>query len=134
LRARQGNLQITVAYIDINCLKQVNDTYGHKEGDWYIYTVAAALRDTIGKTDIVGRLGGDEFAIVFADCPLPIARDIVEGIARKLEAVGKSVHKPYAVTFSSGIIAVRAVEGITAELLLEFADQEMYKDKRTRYG
>lgn len=72
LRRDNANLQnITVVVVDINGLKQINDSFGHHTGDEAIKTIADILKDTIGKKADVYRIGGDEFVCISENNPFP---------------------------------------------------------------
>ena len=60
-------------YLDLDCLKRVNDTYGHAEGDLYIKSFVESVKNEIRKTDEMFRLGGDEFAVFMPGCSETVA-------------------------------------------------------------
>lgn len=132
LNAKKWNTELSIAFIDLDGLKMVNDTFGHIEGDWYISTVASLLRDTIREKDCAGRLGGDEFAIIFEKCSQGVAQDIVRRIQIQVESIPMSFGKPYFMGFSFGVVSVESGEEIDAETLIKKADEAMYVDKKER--
>lgn len=118
--------RITVIVIDINSLKKINDSYGHFGGDDAIKTVASALRDTIGEKADIYRIGGDEFVCISEECILPCVSRFKETISfidrEKLYNLAVSIgyscfHEEH----------VRSIDDIICR-----ADEEMYKDKKTR--
>jgi diguanylate cyclase (GGDEF)-like protein len=119
-------------YIDIDRFKEINDTYGHKEGDRALQTVAAALRDCFRKTDLIARIGGDEFVLT-TDLP-PDSRTMLE--QRLVSAVHESTSntgRPYQISLSVGILQCDASLGAySLEDLLARADALMYEQKRER--
>jgi len=121
------------AFLDIDGLKKVNDTYGHQEGDWYISTVAAYLRDMIRKNDFSGRLGGDEFAIAFLDCPQRVAEKIVCDIQAQVDSLAVFLGKPYAMGISIGVVSTRSGDDEDSDSLLCLADNAMYQQKNLRH-
>jgi diguanylate cyclase (GGDEF)-like protein len=78
--------QASLIYLDLNGLKQINDTLGHAAGDAAISKVAELLKHSVRDFDVVGRLGGDEFAVVLAQTPLDQARDRAEQLAGTIRA------------------------------------------------
>lgn len=77
---------LSIAVLDIDNYKQINDTKGHLVGDDVLRQVATVMKQSIRDTDLVGRYGGDEFLIVFADTDLTNAAKICDRIRQKLEA------------------------------------------------
>ncbi|MFM9469932.1 GGDEF domain-containing protein, partial [Streptomyces scabiei] len=66
-----------VFVFDLDGFKQINDTFGHEEGDVALKTFASILMETFRDADIVSRLGGDEFVTVMANCPEAAAESIL---------------------------------------------------------
>jgi diguanylate cyclase (GGDEF)-like protein len=120
-------------YIDLDKFKEINDTFGHKEGDLLLQSVAALLRDCFRKSDIIGRMGGDEFAVAAVDTD----PSSLGGLQRRLaEAVGQSndkTTKPYQVVLSAGVLACdNTMQALSLEDLLARADALLYEQKRQR--
>lgn len=132
-KAKQDKKELSLAFLDIDGLKKVNDTYGHQEGDWYIRTVASYLRDMIRKNDFSGRLGGDEFAIAFPNCPLGVAKKIVRRIQAQAESMAVFLGKPYAMGISIGVVSTRSGDEEDSDSLLCRADNAMYQQKNLRH-
>src|SRR5512138_3020326 len=65
--ARRAGLPLCLLYIDLDCLKSINDTFGHGSGDTAIISFGRLLTDTFRESDILGRLGGDEFVVLIVD-------------------------------------------------------------------
>jgi len=116
-RARRSGTPLSVAVIDIDGLKRINDTFGHGEGDRLIQRSAAAWRSVIRDTDLVARLGGDEFFVLFPECP----RHEAEAVARRLL---REVDDDHSVS-----IGIAAWDGEPGDVLVSRADQAMYQAK-----
>ena len=116
----------TIAYIDVDNFKTVNDKFGHAEGDLVLQTVVNFLRKTVRKSDIVARLGGDEFALLFPETNQESAQKIFSNIqCTLLDEMQK--HK-WAVTFSIGVLTCEVAPHTTDELI-KMADELMYSVK-----
>jgi diguanylate cyclase (GGDEF)-like protein len=116
--ARRSALPLSVAVVDLDELKRVNDTHGHRRGDLLIQRCAQAWRDAVRDTDFIARLGGDEFLVLLPDCPTPDARDVAQ---RMLDA-SASAH-----SFSIGIATWDGHED--GDELIGRADRAMYAAK-----
>lgn len=119
----------SVIVVDVDGLKEINDAHGHAEGDRMLRRLAAALRTSFRKEDVVARIGGDEFAVLLPGVPEKGLRDAVR---RLLDDVGRmnEVHGGRPVRFSIGT-GTAAAPG-TLERTLRRADQQMFQQKRAR--
>jgi diguanylate cyclase (GGDEF)-like protein len=117
---------LSVALIDIDHFKKINDTFGHVVGDVVLREVAAVLAGTVRDVDLVARYGGEEFAILLPDCASAGALAVVERVRSAVASMG-SVAK---VTVSAGI-ATAVGEGTDGDALIAAADQALYESKRT---
>ena len=118
---------LTVALVDLDHFKRVNDRFGHAVGDRVLVQMAQLLRDHSRAADVLVRLGGEEFLIVFADTPLAAAADICERLRLRVEAHDWSTIAPgLAVTLSIGLASTppHAPGG-----LIDGADAAMYRAK-----
>lgn len=75
----------TLAIIDVDDFKLINDTYGHQAGDFVLMTIAEILIDCLRKSDVICRYGGDEFVVIMKECPQEEGYTILEGIRKKIE-------------------------------------------------
>jgi diguanylate cyclase (GGDEF)-like protein len=131
-RARRDKRPLSVCYVDIDGLKEVNDRLGHREGDWMIKTAAAALLDSIRDGDVAARLGGDEFLLILHDCGEPLATQLVERISRRLADAASDKERSYPLSASFGICDYEPLKHLTPEDLVAAADQRMYAAKQAR--
>lgn len=130
LYAQRYDRQVTVAFIDLDNFKLINDSLGHKAGDELLKTVAKRMAECVRATDIVVRLGGDEFVIVLLD-----QTGNTEALAPKLQMIRDAIAEPVYVggqklqiTSSIGL-AMYPFDGSDAETLLMNADAAMYRAK-----
>ncbi|AOT71825.1 GGDEF domain-containing protein [Geosporobacter ferrireducens] len=118
-----------VAFIDIDGLKTINDTYGHNEGDNTIKSIAKVLLSSIRDSDIVCRYGGDEFLIIFKNCTEEVAGKIIARMYKELKKLDSKNPKPYTLSFSYGIASFCSNPASNVVDILALADQKMYAYK-----
>lgn len=116
----------TLAYVDLDNFKTVNDQFGHSMGDKVLRTVVDHARNELRKTDIVARLGGDEFAILFPETDQITARVAISKIQQGL--LSEMIKGDWPVTFSIGAITFDATPD-TANELIKLVDNLMYTVK-----
>jgi diguanylate cyclase (GGDEF)-like protein len=118
----------TVAYIDLDNFKLVNDRYGHHVGDAILLDVANLIDTNLRKFDMVARLGGDEFAILLPETGMDSARQV---ILRLQNVLLNEMHShDWPVTFSIGVVTFTQQPRSVDEMLQE-VDRLMYAAKNT---
>jgi diguanylate cyclase (GGDEF)-like protein len=127
-RASRSKESVTVALLDLDNFKEVNDSQGHKVGDALLVAVSRNLSAAIREIDLLGRLGGDEFAILFPgttedESQLILSR-ILLGLKPLLSTFSGSV------TASIGAVAISNQDAIGIDVALEKADAAMYSVKK----
>jgi diguanylate cyclase (GGDEF)-like protein len=134
--ASRGGSPLSVAYLDLDGLKRVNDSFGHAEGDAYISAISELLTAAVRNSDVVGRLGGDEFLVVFPDCQAKPASAVMSRVAESAVERCRAEGKPYPYSLSWGVASLSELapskELPAATALLELADRRMYEDKVAR--
>jgi diguanylate cyclase (GGDEF)-like protein len=125
-RTDRSKLPISLAYIDLDGFKQVNDKLGHREGDTLLRTVAQSFQSAIRKTDVVGRLGGDEFGILLPNTDQAGAKCIMRRLHHSFQ--DQMDRLQMGVTLSAGVISFGSVPASVDEMLHQ-ADTLMYKAK-----
>ncbi len=115
---------LSLAYLDLDGFKEVNDTRGHATGDEVLKTFASILRSTLRPTDLVARLGGDEFVVLM---PHTDASSAELGLAR-VELALSAAPQALGIGFSAGIIQLDRAVGSVDDLLAK-ADELMYEVK-----
>jgi diguanylate cyclase (GGDEF)-like protein len=126
-RARRTGRPITVAYLDCDDFKVINDQFGHAQGDELLLQVATTLRGATRVIDGVARLGGDEFGLLLVDTDGPTAQALVERLRNALSAAMTA--RGWNVSFSIGASTFVAPPRSLDEMLFH-ADQLMYDAKR----
>ena len=124
---------VTVAFMDLDDFKVVNDTYGHDAGDTVLREVALRVGQAVREDDLVVRLGGDEFAIVFADDPGSDQPACVPTLVDRLQA---AVAEPIDLGLGSGaMVTVTSSVGVATGPpgeVVHMADDNLYATKRAR--
>lgn len=119
----QGKQSVSLMFIDLDGFKQVNDTYGHEQGDHILKEVANRLKRFRNDVTFVSRLGGDEFIVMLVGIDKEEASEIAAHILRKLQLQVNDL------LISASIGIAFAKQGDTPSSLLKSADTAMYKVK-----
>jgi diguanylate cyclase (GGDEF)-like protein len=122
---------LTLAYVDLDDFKGINDRFGHARGDAVLVTVARGLRRACRSTDVVGRLGGDEFAILFPETGREAAEAALAKVRSRLHELGSPDGE--GVTASIGSVSF-ATPPSDVEVLVHEADTAMYAVKASGKG
>ncbi|RZQ63642.1 sensor domain-containing diguanylate cyclase [Amycolatopsis suaedae] len=126
LAASVDSQPLSVALVDLDGFKGVNDRHSHAEGDDVLRVVASTLRDALRGGDIVARYGGDEFIALLPGAPVTAAK---QALGRAVTAVASLPHHlSHGVTLSVGLVSIRPQE--RPEEVLSRADAAMYEAKR----
>ena len=129
-RARSNGQWVSLAFLDLDNFKLINDSLGHKAGDELLQVVARRMLSCVRKSDMVVRVGGDEFILLLTDLPaengiiVPRLEEIRRTIAAPLTLAGRSLQ----VSCSMGVVCFPK-HGSTPEELLANADAAMYRAK-----
>lgn len=127
IRAKRYNHPISLAFVDLDNFKHINDTQGHERGDKLLRSVGETIVTTIRKTDIAGRIGGDEFAICY---PETGEEQVRQAIANLLGAIDiMTSQSGWQVTASIGVVTRLPDACLTYDALLGRADRLMYVAK-----
>ena len=127
--ARLAGEPLVLCYGDVNDLKYVNDTFGHKEGDNYLVTMVNLIREAIRSSDKIYRMGGDEFMIVFYGCDKRHAEERLHQIRQKITRLNLSPEYRYPQGMCFGCAVYDPSSPQTLEQLMEEADNNMYFEK-----
>jgi diguanylate cyclase (GGDEF)-like protein len=129
-RARRFGHQLSVAMIDIDDFKKVNDRLSHLVGDDVLRAIARLIRDNSRTVDVVGRYGGEEFMLVMVETNLEQARHTCEKIRRKVKSHQWEKTHPAlkSVTISLGVASNQTIQN--PEELVRLADSNLYQAKK----
>lgn len=128
--SEHSSLNQAILMMDTDCLKEINDKYGHKAGDEFLIRIADVIKHNINIDDIACRFGGDEYVVVIKNVSLEIASQKAE-ILRKRISTQSIVHgtEPVSISVSIGV-AMFPEHGLLGEELLQKADLALYEAKR----
>jgi diguanylate cyclase (GGDEF)-like protein/PAS domain S-box-containing protein len=133
-RSRRYGEPAALLVLDLDGFKLINDTHGHKTGDWALQAVCAALRTRLRATDMIARMGGDEFAVLLPYASASHAARVAEDLRRVVGdcRIELADHEPLRVSISIGVSLIEADDPLTDEAVFIEADRAMYEDKRQR--
>ena len=127
---RHGH-QLSLALLDLDHFKAINDTHGHAAGDLVLRHFARTVNTLIRSEDTFGRIGGEEFALILRQCPEHEAIRVMDRVRDAVEHLDL-MHGDtrIVVTVSIGISSVTPATATSDVMLMEQADQAMYRAKR----
>jgi diguanylate cyclase (GGDEF)-like protein len=126
-RARRLGNPLTLAYLDLDHFKNVNDTFGHSTGDRLLRIVAQVMSEGVRRSDAIGRLGGDEFAVLLPDIAGASAAAALDKLRNSFHAAMKEHEWP--VTLSIGVVTFEPPPE-SAQEMISAADRAMYEVKK----
>lgn len=124
-RAKRYAQPLSLAVVDLDHFKKINDCYGHSEGDKVLETFAGVLRDNLRQSDYYARWGGEEFIILMSHTDLQTAEKVAEKLRKLLAEVnfGNNIN----ISASTGIASLQANEAVNS--LIKRADEALYVAK-----
>lgn len=129
-KARADGAPLSFLLLDIDDFKQVNDTYGHPEGDQVLQRIADSGKSALRRGDLFGRIGGEEFAAVFPGCSPELAMQVAQRLQREVQRLSFSHEgQTYGVTVSQGLTGMSDGDDVLDDLFAR-ADAAMYQAKR----
>jgi diguanylate cyclase (GGDEF)-like protein len=130
-RCRRFGHVLSIAYIDLDNFKQLNDRLGHRAGDNALKAIAEVMRTTLRSTDVPARLGGDEFAVMLTEADASAAAKAVRMLHSRL--LKRMQKRGWPITFSIGLATFAAIPGSVDEMIKR-ADGLMYLVKKDGKG
>ncbi len=132
-RAIRTQTTASLVVLDLDRLKEINDTYGHEAGDRALRAIGSVLRSTVRETDLCARFAGDEFVIVLWDCDPAHERKRIADVQSAVSAYPFEPRQGVRVPLSISAGCARfPADGMTLDDLLVAADERMYQDKAER--
>lgn len=120
----------SLAIIDLDRFKSVNDQWGHVTGDRVLQTFASLLKQELRATDLCARIGGDEFGVLIAGVNVDDARAIMQRCDTFIRSQLQKAFPQWSPGWSTGCAEMKS--GMTADELLAAADEAMFASKRAR--
>jgi diguanylate cyclase (GGDEF)-like protein len=131
--ARRNTQNLLLLFCDVDNLKQINDSHGHREGDLALVRTADALEAAFRDSDILARLGGDEFAVLALEASSQDEGAILHRLENALKKASADEHR-YELSLSIGVARFDPKQAVPLGDLMEQADRAMYDQKRKRAG
>lgn len=121
---------IFMLYTDLDGLKEINDTFGHKEGDMALIDIADILRNNYRESDIIARIGGDEFVVIPIGTTEDSAKIATSRLQKNIEIHNSEINRSYKLSLSFGIAYYDPENPCSIDELLVQGDKLMYEQKR----
>lgn len=133
-QAQKHHLPLSLIFLDLDNLKQINDTHGHESGDRALIHLAAAMRAHVRSADMAARWGGDEFAIMLVEEPQGarrIANALLDALAERPCVFPNGMQENLRVSIGICHVAPQTIKEVPLEKILAAADRAMYLSKRS---
>ena len=124
--------EMMLIFGDLDNLKGINDTLGHKEGDQALVDTSQILKETFRESDIIARIGGDEFLILAIDATDETREVLMERLHSYLDEYNRPEGRSYTLSLSTGIAFYDPKKPLSLDELIAQADTLMYKEKRNK--
>ncbi len=129
---KRKQLPASVVYLDVDKFKQINDNFGHAEGDRVLQIIANTMKIITRDSDVIARLGGDEFVILLSDTSKETAGLVIKRFEECIEALCKQEALNYQISLSHGIVEYEPDVHSSVTDMLSAGDKLMYAHKETR--
>ncbi|MDQ7787390.1 MAG: diguanylate cyclase [Thermodesulfovibrionales bacterium] len=128
--SKRQNTGMFMLYADIDNLKEINDTWGHKEGDLVIIDIANILKMNYRDSDIVARIGGDEFVVIPVGTDGDNMEENISRLQKNIQVHNTKANRSYKLSLSAGIAYYDPKTPCSVEELLAQGDKLMYEQKK----
>lgn len=129
-RSTRYGLPLSLVMLDLDHFKRINDTYGHPVGDKVLITVADKVAKSLRQSDFLARIGGEEFVILLPETNLANAIATAEKLRADISRLRFKTHNTHLSATASMGVCEWSPEGMSAQQLLQFADQALYRAKQ----
>jgi len=127
--AKRKSRKMLLIYIDLDGMKQINDTFGHEKGDEALVEAATILKRSFRTTDIVARIGGDEFAVLAVESEEDNKATMLKRLRKNIEIRNAIKESCFNISMSIGAVSWSESEFPKIDELMREADKEMYSEK-----
>ncbi len=131
--ANRLNKGLVLIYCDLDDMKKINDTLGHREGDRALGDAAKLLKMSVRESDVVARIGGDEFAILAMDVDDVDAQEIIARLQDNIHHFNKTAGRPFGISLSTGVSVFDDDRYRCIDEMLAHADGVMYQEKKRKH-
>ena len=131
--AKKQDAWVSGIMIDLNGFKEINDQFGHAEGDAALVTTAGVLQKAFGEYGVVTRYAGDEFVVMLNTTDEGLAQSLIHRARALFEEVSEGSDKPYRLSASMGY-GTADLRSETIDDFVNRIDRQMYKDKLAYYS
>lgn len=128
----RNNQPASLAFIDLDGFKPINDNYGHAEGDLALAAFAEVMCASFRSTDLFARLGGDEFVVLLTGAKEDVALAVLEKFGSMLDEYNDRAQRGYRLRFSCGVVEFNPAAPQSVEQLLAAGDAKMYAIKAAK--
>ncbi|MBF0520365.1 MAG: GGDEF domain-containing protein, partial [Nitrospirae bacterium] len=132
--AKRYTRQMTLVFLDLDGLKQINDTLGHEAGDIAIVGASSVLKEAFRESDIIARIGGDEFIVLVTDSDSLDVDTIRTRIREGADTYNNTENQPFKLSISDGVVPYDPESDISIDELTKQADALMYENKMRKKG
>jgi diguanylate cyclase (GGDEF)-like protein len=122
----------SLAFIDLNKFKPINDNFGHAEGDRALVSFTEQMKSFFRTTDLFARLGGDEFVVLFSNTRKSVACEVMEKFRQHIDKYNQQARRGYDISFAYGLVEYDPEKHAGIEALLIDGDSLMYECKKQR--
>lgn len=122
----------SLMYVDLDQFKQINDRFGHAEGDNALRGFADLMKDTFRTSDVLGRIGGDEFAVLVTNTLPDALSDLQQRLRESVASYNRKVHAGCEINYSVGMVAFDPDRHADIGDLMRDADRLMYQQKQAK--
>jgi diguanylate cyclase (GGDEF)-like protein len=130
--ARRSKNSMLLLFADLDCMKAINDTYGHAMGDEALVKTAELLTETLRESDLIARIGGDEFVVMALEVAPKSEEALPTRLHERVQRFNETGEAPYTLSISTGTARFNPDDPIPLEELLELSDTRMYEAKRAK--
>lgn len=129
-KSKKYNNPLTIAFVDVDELRNTNDNFGHCEGDRLLKVAATIINENIRNDDLIFRYGGDEFIVLFKYAKINDAKEIWKRIKSKIKEENNKKKYPFIISLSAGFAEYKP--SINLNKFISNADVDMYKNKEMK--
>jgi diguanylate cyclase (GGDEF)-like protein/PAS domain S-box-containing protein len=130
--AKRGSKKVYMLYLDLDNFKEINDTFGHSEGDTVLKDIAMILKSSYRESDVIGRLGGDEFVVFPIGSDDETIKIVVDRLYKNIDIFNRKSNKSYKLSVSVGVASYDPIAPCSLDELITKADHLMYENKKNK--